>query len=108
VFGRSLRSSPAKHLSGNRERETRVERCARCSRCASETPPYSDSYSIADTHLDSNPKTIANANSNPHANGDSNVYSDAHGDIHSDSHRDCHSYSYPYSHGGCACLAWCD
>jgi hypothetical protein len=111
VSGKRLRPSAAKGLSGNRERETRVELCPRC---ASETPPYSNSYSIANTHLDSDPKTIAYTNIN--SDGDSNshsycyIHSNACADGHSDSHGNSpsHSYTNPYSHGGCASFAWRD
>jgi len=96
--GKDLLPSASRRLTGNRERETRIELRARC---ASETP-YSDSYSIANTHLDSDSTAIANTNSNsdPNPDRDSNVYSDP------DS--DCHSYSNPYSHGDSACFAWRD
>jgi len=104
--GKNLLPGASRRLTGNRERETRIELRARC---ASETP-YSDSYSIANTNSNSDSKAIANANSNsdPNRDRDSNVYSDPYGYIHCDPDSDCHSYSNPYSHGDSACFAWRD
>ena len=104
-FNRGLRPSATKCVSGKGEWETGVERCIGRARETS----YSNSYSIANTHIDSNPETVAytDSNSDPKtiANANSNCYSDCDGnsDCHGNSHT--HSYSNPYSHGGCACLA---
>src|SRR5262249_20064696 len=119
---KDLVPSAPRRLFGNRDRETRIERRTRC---ASETPD-SNSYSIANTNIHTDPKANANAHSNSDPNitphGDSNVYADrdsnchSYGDVHADTDGDCnghgnsrsHSYTNPYSHRGCACFAWRD
>jgi hypothetical protein len=108
--GYRILTTAARRLSGNRERETRVELRARRASEEKDSNSYSNANTNSYRNCNSNSNCDSNADCNRNsnsavaiANGDSNIYSDANGDIHSDTNSNKHAGCNPNCNGNPDC-----